>query len=376
MIHCKGCIEAGRIGSQGGAYGAGAGQAYQQGAYGVGAGQVYQQGAGAAGATGTAAQAYGTGAAPYVYPYYGYPAWGQRHYQAKPKPKGVPNPSMFKIGAGGCIFTAVFSLIMGFVFLDMTIFYDGGDPSQSLILVSFFLMMALLPLTIGLFGFYKNYGTEWGLLGSIGLLVSGVLYFVLMVGSTVYKQYPWDNDPNIMYIYFANLTLGIGIFLMAVAVHHAKPFLKLERLQQGMVHWSTMGMVIAGILFMAFIGMFMIGWALFAVTLFLLANEFYHSPVPGPGGEEKVEGKDPWVEGPTQAPGPQAPSGPGPAPGPRPEVPSEPVPEPWEAPRPRPQKCRCPKCRTIFDEYSPKRPLKVKCPKCGQSLLLPKVKGK
>jgi hypothetical protein len=286
-------------------------------------------------------------------------------YQAKPKPKGIPNPSLFKAGAAGCVLTGVFSIILGIYFMYSIIEYDVS-PGQGFMIMSFLVMLVSLPMAVGSYGFNKNYGSEWGLLGAVGLSVTSVLFFVCYVMATIYPM-EWSNEPNIMYLYFGNLCYGIGMFLFAVAVHHAKPYLKVERLAQGLIHWATGGLVIGAILLMAFIGMFMAGWAVIAISLFLIGHEMTKAPTPPPFGEEEDKTTQPeWAQaGQTGAPAQS--QSPGYTTGPSPSYD-----EGTGTPAPGPKTINCPKCRQPFDVVNTKRPLVVNCTSCGQRLLLKK----
>jgi hypothetical protein len=293
MIHCKECIEAGRVGGhqyssywpqQGGqtATTPGAASYGQPAAYG-------QTAYGQPGVTAPATP-YSYGYYPYAYyPYYNYGSYGMT--KAPAQPKGVPNGGLFKIGAGGSIFLAIMSLVMGFTIMNFMFFNTQSTSPQTVILVSILLMMAMFPFGLGIFGFYKNFGSIWGLMGSISIMISSVLYPVFLYMSILYgTSNSYSYSANFMWEYMAHLVLGIGLIMAALAINQAKRYLEVERQVQGIITFSSLGLAIAGMLFTAIIGMLLVGWIAMAVSLFMLSVEFYHAPVPeNPADEEKAK---------------------------------------------------------------------------------------
>jgi hypothetical protein len=293
MIHCKECIEAGRVGGRQnyGYWPQGGGQvattpgaaAYGQPAYGQTA-----YGQPAAGAVPTTPYSYGY--YPYAYyPYYNYGSYGM--YKAPAQPKGVPNGGLFKIGAGGSIFLAIMSLAMGFTIMNFMFFNTRTTSPQSVILVSILLMMAMFPFGLGIFGFYKNYGSIWGLMGSVSIMISSVLYPVMLYMAILYgSSSDYSYSANFMWEFMAHLVLGIGLIMAALAINQAKRYLEVERQVQGIITFATIGLAIGGMLFTAIVGMFLVGWIATAVSLFMISVEFYHAPVPeNPADEDKAK---------------------------------------------------------------------------------------
>ena len=300
MIHCKECIEAGRVGGrqyssywpQPGGQGAmtpGAAAYGQNPAY----GQSPAYGQTAYGQPGVAAAPttpYSYGYYPYAYyPYYNYGSYGT--YKAPAQPKGVPNGGLFKIGAGGSIFLAIMSIVMGFTIMNFMYFNTQSTSPQTVILVSILLMMAMFPFGLGIFGFYKNYGSIWGLMGSISIMISSVLYPVLIYMAILFgSSNSYSYSANFMYQYMAHLVLGIGLIMAALAINQAKKYLEVERQVQGVITFASLGLAISGMLFTAIVGMILVGWIAMAVSLFMFSVEFYHAPVPeNPVDEEKAK---------------------------------------------------------------------------------------
>jgi hypothetical protein len=294
MIHCKECIEAGRVGGRQnyGYWPQGAGQvATTPGAAAYGQPAAYGQqayGQPAVGAVPTTPYSYGY--YPYAYyPYYNYGSYGMA--KAPAQPKGVPNGGLFKIGAGGSIFLAIMSLAMGFTIMNFMFFNTRTTSPQTVILVSILLMMAMFPFGLGIFGFYKNYGSIWGLMGSVSIMISSVLYPVMLYMAILYgSSSEYYYTANFMWEFMAHLVLGIGLIMAALAINQAKRYLEVERQVQGIITFATIGLAIGGMLFTAIVGMFLVGWIATAVSLFMISVEFYHAPVPeNPADEEKAK---------------------------------------------------------------------------------------
>ena len=291
MLHCKECIEAGRVGghqysnywgAQGGAAGQAPGSPYGS-PYGGAPAQASPYG----GAPAQGAYPYSYGYYPYSYypSYYGYGTYGM--VKATPQPKGIPNGSLFKIGTAGCIFLAIVGLIQGFMVMNITTMSQQNN-SQTLIVGSIVLMMAMFPFGLGIFGFYKNYGSVWGVMGSLSILICSVLYPVLLYMAVLYaRQNEYSYSLDSTWMYMAHMTLGIGLIMAGLAINQAKRYFEVERQVQGMMTFGTAGLAIGGILFCAFIGMYLVGWIAMAVSLFMLSMEFYNAPVPDMKEEEE-----------------------------------------------------------------------------------------
>jgi len=247
MLHCKECIESARISGQANDPNAG----YDPSPL----GQQTQQ--------------------TYGYSYPTYPA----HY---PKPTGPPSKSFFKAGFGGCIGTAIVCMVMGFSFS----IGGWGYTVQSgywLIAVSLVLMIMMLPFAVGLYGFHRNYGTSWGLWGSIGIVICSMLFFSFIAAAIALadtRSYSDNIFPRMSFLYLGELCLGIGLMVSAAAVDQSRRYLAPSRQANGMMTWAALGLLVAGVMFMAFIGIYMVGWIVLSVSMFLLSIEFYHAPVP------------------------------------------------------------------------------------------------
>jgi hypothetical protein len=237
-----------------------------------------------------AAYPYGYAAYPYSYypSYYGGGTFGL--HKATPQPRGIPNGGLFKIGTAGCIFLAIIGLVMGFIVMN-TSTSSHNTYAQALILGSIMVMMAMFPFGLGLFGFYKNYGSIWGLLGSVSIFITSVMYPVLLYNAVLNAHSDYDYyQLDTMWMYVAHMTFGIGLIMAGLAMNQAKRYFEVERQMQGVMTFATGGLAIAGILFCAWVGMYMVGWIAMAVSLFMLSMEFYHAPVPdAQEDEEKVK---------------------------------------------------------------------------------------
>jgi hypothetical protein len=81
-------------------------------------------------------------------------------------------------------------------------------------------------------------------------------------------------------LYIGHACLAFGILVTSVAVYQAKPFFDPTRQIQGLVTWAIVGLFITSMLFLAWIGMMLMGYIALSLSLFLLAVEFYYAPVP------------------------------------------------------------------------------------------------
>jgi len=300
MMHCKECIEAGRVGGH--AYASYWAQpttpgmtpgygATTPGTYGASTGATTPYAGAQPGQQAQAVYPYAYGGYP-SYGYYGYPyTYGTYGvYKAQAQPKGVPNGALFKIGTAGCIITAIMGFVMGISILNTGLFGSSSGGPQNLVLASILLMMAMFPFGLGIFGFYKNYGSSWGLMGSLSVLISSVLYPVLLYMSILNSRSSDYFNPDYMYIFLAHMSLGVGLIMAALAIYQAKRFFEVERQVQGITGFASIGLAIAGLLFTAIVGMYLIGWIAMGVSLFMISIEFYHAPVPTmPEDEAKAD---------------------------------------------------------------------------------------
>jgi hypothetical protein len=276
MMHCKQCIEAGRI----------VGQVGQQ--------QAQQQ----AQARPALGQQFGYQQPPYTpYPFqpaYGFPGpteWKpevpiDRWYgQRRPDPKGRPSLGLFKIGSMGSVTGAIASAVMSVnVFLGLV---QGGSLFGSILL-----FFAMVPFMVGLYGFYRNYG----------LGISVVSIFMLTVGMTLflatfalydfddwyydhsYYGYPW-------YYMLAYLVFGTGVLLTGITFHQAKAYVYPLGDMRSMYNLTTFGMVTASILFFIVGGtgrslgcagpmLTIASWIVHAVSIFGFSSLFNNAPIP------------------------------------------------------------------------------------------------
>jgi hypothetical protein len=145
---------------------------------------------------------------------------------------------------------------------------------------------------LGLYGFYRNVGSMWGLIGAISvvactLVVLPATYMAVVDGTT----HRWDGDyfdPEFMWVYVSHLFLGIGIMLSAAALQQTKAYYDPIRQSHGLLGWAAIGLLVSSILFICIIGIYLVGWVILGISLFLLSVEFHYAPLPS---NEELEKK-------------------------------------------------------------------------------------
>jgi hypothetical protein len=264
-VHCKTCVESGKL------EGEGSGQP-----------EVQQPGV----------RVESKHLPPAYFPYF---TDGKRYRRAifkvfnlKPEPSGRTAKELFYLGAAGGIIGGIASVLMTLIF---SVEYYDQDPSlypNMVIYGSSVYLLAMVPFVFGLFGFYKNYGSPWGLIGSLGLLVALIAF---TVGSFLsiehgrleldyYTQDPEYFRPNSELVYVSQACLGFGLMLASFAIVQGKNFFKPEKQVEGLPHCTAITMFVAGILFLLHLGSFYAAWGVLASALFMMALCFYDAPVP------------------------------------------------------------------------------------------------
>jgi len=242
LMHCKQCLEAGRIG----------GAARQQ--------QMMPQ------------MYYPYGYYPYAMPgYYYNPA----AMKATPKPRGIPDGRLFKLGAVGSVGAGIMSIIAGATLVLGNFFssYNRTGPSPEFMASAFLMAIFQVVTAFGFLGYYKNYGPIMGLVAAGFMAPTGFVF----IGSAMASSQVNSLD-TFWYIYLGVLFVGIGHIVAGVVAATMRKYL--DSRDAPMI--SCIMFIIGGGLLCAFIGVFIIGWVFSAIGYFLLSAAFFSAPVPPP----------------------------------------------------------------------------------------------
>jgi|GEM_PF-1700990 len=260
-IHCKECVEAGRI------RGAPEPQAAPpQGPPGAPPGMGYPQ-----------------------YPgYTGYPGVYMAPVIFKPpNPKGIPRKGYFQFGMFACFATMVMSFIV-FILMCNSLFNTYGEARTTdfFIVAILVLTFFLYPMFISFFGFYKNYGSSAALMTVIGG-VTLVAFYQFLWGYYTFmyvfnrSEYYYNTE---FLVFFTQLLLG-GALLLATFTIRAVSFYMVpmspgRRATTGAIALTAA----AAIAFLCMLGVYLFGWILLALAMGFLGNMFMNAPMPEPPG--------------------------------------------------------------------------------------------
>ncbi|HLF07279.1 MAG TPA: hypothetical protein VI893_08930 [Thermoplasmata archaeon] len=272
IIHCKACVEAGRI--------SGGGTAFAP--------------APAAPAPAPTAYSYPYAYPGYSYPYssYGYPP-AVTHVPETPKPTGTPSRSFYLAGAAGGIIGGIMMLLAGGAMV-WGLVIGANYPTDLWIAISVVVVLAATQMlsSVGLFGLYRNLGVQMGWI-SAGVLAAGAVIFPLMLMFAIpdYYQnpgypYPYYTQYRFNYLetYLGAIALGTGIIVEGSAFLAARRFMRDPR-PTGSI--GTL-LIVGGGLFAAFVGLFAIGWLLVAIARFISTPIYLGAPVPEKGPERAL----------------------------------------------------------------------------------------
>jgi len=240
LMHCKQCLEAGRLG----------GAARQQ--------QMMPM-------------YYPYGYMPYGMPmgYYYNPAMAK----AQPRPRGVPDGRLFKLGAVGAVGSGVLSIVTGALLLFGGVFsYYSSGPSPEFMAAAVLLAIFQILAAFGFLGFYKNYGPTAGLAAAGFLAPSGFIFVAAVMGAVN------STGDAALFIYLGALFLGIGHIISGITATLMRKFL--DARDAPVI--SCIMFIIGGGLLCAFIGIYIIGWVFSAIGYFMLGVVMFTAPVPPP----------------------------------------------------------------------------------------------
>jgi hypothetical protein len=248
-IHCKQCVEAGRIGGMRQPFGA---PMY----YPYGYGMPY----------------------PYPYPYYQYPP---ANLKATPNPRGYPDGRLFRIGSVGSMLSGILSIITGVAMLMDGGPFDFSSSTGGTFTIGCSALLALLQLmtAVGFYGFYRNYGPVLPMVSAVALSASGLVYLLMLGIATAEPQ------SSVIIVYSGVLALGIAQIIMGATILDIRKFLDGRELPM----LSALMFVLGGASMCGLVGIFLIGWVLSAIGYIVLAIVLFTAPVPSP----RTEGAEP-----------------------------------------------------------------------------------
>jgi hypothetical protein len=258
-VHCKECVEAGRI------RGAPEQQAPQQGPPGPPPGMGYPQ-------------------------YPGYPGYSGVYMAPvifkQPNPKGIPRKGYFQFGMVASFAAMVVSFAVAFLMVGSIMgSYEARIETDYFIVAILVLSFLMYPVFISFYGIYKNYGTPSALFTVIGGVTLMPFYQFLWGWYTlgeVFHSYSNSGMDTMELVFFSQVFLGgallIATFAVRGASHYMVPMSEGRRATAG----AMAMMAAAAIAFLCMFGVYIFGWILLGIGLALLGNMFMKAPVPDP----------------------------------------------------------------------------------------------
>jgi hypothetical protein len=178
----------------------------------------------------------------------------------------------FKAGAGGALIAGIGSLVCAVFFLISALFfsdYTYSDPTIFAVVSGSILCIGVAFAMMGFYGFHVSFGSRSSVACGGLLLAGGVVFFIIMpFGIKVDSLGRYSMDFTVLY--FSELLLGIGLMAGGAGVIAAMYRMAPRDLP---VATGTV-MIIGGALFCAYIGVYVIGWVVSAISLIMLAMLF------------------------------------------------------------------------------------------------------
>jgi hypothetical protein len=204
----------------------------------------------------------------------------------KPSPKGVPTKKFFTTGLIGCILTTFATFMLGISFISYWKLFDNYHPREYPILFASSLMIlpvGFITFGIGLYGFYRNYGSAMGIVSSVFLFVNSIMFTILGLLSIkeeyYYNYYEHYYYFQLDYIFLlpAHIILGCAIIIVGVTFIIVKRFSRTGELSTA----TGAMLIVSGSLMISYIGSIVgICWLLLGVTSIICAITFFKSAVP------------------------------------------------------------------------------------------------
>jgi hypothetical protein len=199
-------------------------------------------------------------------------------------PRGVPNRSLFIVGAVGMFLTAAIAICLGVLGLFSFQYFFYGFFSGSLAIISLILgvlfYIGLLMGLFGFYGFYRNYGSGMGV-AAFGFGIIATTFFLVsqIVSVLAVNASPWYYGPSILALLISIvglILLGVLFIIEGVSFMTARHFS-----QTGEINLAAgMMFVLAGSFFCSFFIAYFGGFIILAVSAIIGGIVFVKSPIP------------------------------------------------------------------------------------------------
>jgi hypothetical protein len=226
-----------------------------------------------------------------------------------PRPRGPLKPVLFKYGAAGSLLSGVFMIAMG----GSVIFWSYDRPpggSLSLILMFVMNIIGLIFLALGCYGIYWNYGSMSGMAGIIGMLIM-IPLLLFAAGSTWRSYSSYDDDVSASSFFNSGLALlyAVTYTLMHLSIAYARHYVPIwHTARKAMAAARATSIVGVGFLYsiilLSFVGYIVVGVAYILFALFFLMAPMPDQPAQVP--------QQPYHAMPGTVPPPMRPPGVGP----------------------------------------------------------------
>jgi MFS family permease len=203
-----------------------------------------------------------------------------------PLPKGTPKKIYFQFGTVACYASMVMSFLLSYLMFSALISpsYDGTKVNIWLV-ASLVLTFFLYPVFISLLGFYKNYGNSTALVAFIAGL-SLLIFYQVLWGYYIYhfvsnNNYKFFIDTNYL-LFLIQSILGGALLFVTFAIRSVSFNMVPRSPGREATTWALALMAGSTIAFLCTIGLFIFGWFLLGLALGFLGNLFRKAPMPEP----------------------------------------------------------------------------------------------
>ncbi len=213
-----------------------------------------------------------------------YPAYPNPYYPApnvpyrQPKPVGKPDPGFFRSGMYGSIYCGIVSIVNPILIIGGIIVYTPEVVPDFLYLFIYLLMLPGLLLVLrGYVGFFHNYGYKFAYQCGMVMIIAMAVDLVLWTGAYfIYLQ-----TGNVQSVYSAGvITFGIVLLFAGLPLGGLRYYLFPRTQTRSFASWAGLFMVLGGLLFLVIEGSYVLGWALAVLAFFILSRVFATAPVP------------------------------------------------------------------------------------------------
>jgi hypothetical protein len=160
--------------------------------------------------------------------------------------------------------------------------------------ISTIMFLAMLPYIYGLYGFYRNYGSNACLAGAAVLLLCLAINMVTSIyatGLSISSSYMYYYGSSTPWHTGGYVFVGVGHLIAAMGLQSARTYIYPLGYPGGTTQWSVFGMIIASCLFLTSSVMYsaplclwslisLIGWVILAISMFTASSIFSQAPIP------------------------------------------------------------------------------------------------